>query len=89
MAQDLKSISLEAFQLQLYKIPSPTLVQIGEDIRQFKIDYGETMTLDEIDDIQRKETKVEAELIRRNYIKKHDDAYRKYYLRTNFKKKVW
>lgn len=64
MAQDLLNISLEAFKLQLYKFDLGALKQTLELIYEAKQSkYGYL----HIDNLERKETAVDAELLRRGY----------------------
>ena len=66
MSQDLKDISLEAFQIQLYKIASRELEKLREqiyDIKRSSIGYAL------MHDLERKETAILRELMRRAYLK--------------------
>jgi hypothetical protein len=90
MAQDLKSISQEAFKMQLFKLSNKQLVNLLESIYKLKTEYGHIMNNDEIIDLERKETKLNAELMRRGFLKKSDyDDYFKWLKTINKKKKVW
>ena len=84
------SISQEAFKLQLYKISSEELVNLIEQIYQFKWEYGKHFSDDKIMDIERKETKINAELMRRGYLKSKDyDDYLAWLRKINHKKRVF
>ena len=64
MAQDLLKISLEAFKLQLFKFDLGALKQTLEQIYEAKQSkYGYL----HIDNLERKETAIEAELLRRGH----------------------
>lgn len=90
MAQDLIKISQEAFQIQLYKIPSKQLVELIHKIYEFKWEKGKYFDDETIMDIERKETKINAELMRRGYLKaKHYDDYFAWLKKINKKKRVW
>lgn len=90
MAQDLRKISHEAFGIQLFRLPIDQLVNLLKEIYDLKTTYGHVMNNDEIIDIERKETKINAELMRRKHLTKKDYADYFSWLKTiNRKKKVW
>lgn len=90
MTQDLKSISVEAFQLQLYKIGSKELVKMVGDVQQMLAEYGKHMSHQEQLDMLRKVTKIQSELTRRKYItKQNKDEFERLRQKTNFKKRFW
>ena len=90
MAQDLRKISIELFQLQLYKIPSSQLNGLMVQIQKLRAEYGHVMSDDEVKDILRKETKIQAELTRRGLInKKTNHDYYEWYKKNNYKRRLW
>ena len=90
MSQDLRTISQEAFQLQLHKLSAKQLVKLISDIYDIKTTYGSCMNSDEAMDLERKETKINFELMTRGYLKKTDyESYFRWLKTQNYKKKVW
>ena len=90
MAQDLRTISQEAFKIQLFKLSNKQLLELLESIYGLKTSYGHVMRDDEVQDIERKETKINAELMRRGFLKKSDyEDYFGWLKKINRKKKVW
>ena len=90
MSQDLKSISQEAFRLLLFKLSNKQLVNLLKDIYELKTNYGHIMNDDEICDMERKETKINFELMNRGYLKKADYFDYFSWLKTiNKKKRAW
>lgn len=90
MAQNLLEISQEAFRLQLYRIPSKNLVKLLEEIYKFKWENGKDFNDETIMDIERKETKINAELMRRGYLKSKDyHDYFAWLAKINKKKRVF
>ena len=90
MAQDLRTISQEAFKMQLFKFSNKQLLELLENIYQLKTTYGNVMNTDEVQDIERKETKINAEMMRRGFLKKSDyEDYFNWLKTVNKKKKVW
>ena len=90
MAQDLISISLEAFELQLYKINSPQLVRLVGEVQQVLAGESKFMPQDKQLELLRKVTKIQKELTRRKYITKaNKDEFERYRQRENFKKRFW
>ena len=90
MAQDLFSISLESFDLQIYKIPSKTLVGLIKEIYELKHTAGKYWSIEKIKDIERKETRIMKELQRRGYLNSSvSGQYQEWLNKINHKKKVW
>lgn len=90
MAQDLLNITQEAFQLQLYKISSGQLIDLIRQIYEFKWENGKDFPEPVIMDLERKETKINAELMRRNVLTGRDyDDYFTWIRKINKKKRVW
>ena len=90
MAQDLRKISHEVFGMQLFKFSTSQLVDLLKQIYDLKTTYGHVMNHDEVIDIERKETKINAELMRRKHLTKADYAdYFSWLRKINRKKKVW
>ena len=90
MGQDLRTISQESFKLQIHQLSDKQLVKLLEDIYGIKTTYGNIMREDEVMDIERKETKINAELMARGYLTKNDYAeYFAWLKKINRKKKVW
>lgn len=66
MAQDLKKISVESFRVQIYKVPTDQLERLREQIYEIKrSSIGNYL----VDDLERKETIIIAEMMRRGYLK--------------------
>ena len=72
MAQDLMSISQEAFQLQLGVIPNKTLLAMARDLNQEIRRLSDKIPFDKVLDLERKQTKMWAELQRRGFVKLKD-----------------
>jgi len=72
MAQDLFNMSIEMFRLQLYKIGSRTLVSLIKQIYELKWSQGQKWSQEKINDIERKETIIMAELNRRKELNKNN-----------------
>lgn len=90
MSQDLLKISVEAFEVQLFKIPSDQLVGLLKNIYELKWEKGKNWPDDIIADIERKETKINRELMRRKHLTKKEYAdYFKFISDNNRKKKIW
>jgi len=90
LAQDLLKITPEALELQLYKIPAKNLVKMIEDIYEYKWTHGKFFTVDRMKDIEKKETKILAELQRRNYFtKKENQQYFDWIKKLNYKKRLY
>jgi hypothetical protein len=64
MAQKLIDVSIESFRLQVYKIPSKNLVKLIEQIYEIKRSTNGYLYAN---DLERKETIIEGELMRRKY----------------------
>ena len=77
MAQDLLTISQEAFSIQIHKIPTPQLKNLIEQIYELKRDKGYMFSESQVCDIERKETKINSELMNRGYLKSVD--YEEYF----------
>ncbi len=90
MAQNLLEISQAAFELQLHKIPTKQLVKLLEGIYNYKWDSGKNWDLETVKNLERKETKINAELMRRGYLNKKE--YKDYFAwlkKINYKKRTW
>lgn len=90
MAQDLRKISYESFIIQLHKIPSKQLLDITRQIKELMAEYGNTLSISEGEDLIRKETSVQRELIMRKWYKKKDHHdWNVWYNKMGHHKKVW
>ena len=90
MSKSLLTVSLEDFQVQVYKITTKNLVSLLEGIVQVKWEYGKTFTDEQICDIERKHSKIEHELIRREYLGKADrQQYNEWFAKINKGKRQW
>ena len=72
MAQDLLKISVEAFELQLPRLHIDVLKNLLRGIYELKWEKGKNWPDDIIMDIERKETKINRELMRRGFLKSKD-----------------
>ena len=90
MAQDLKIISQEAFKMQLFKLSNKQLVGLLKDVYDLKTEYGHIMNNDEMLDIERKETKINFELMQRKYLTKQDySEYFAWLKKINKRRNAW
>jgi hypothetical protein len=88
--QTLFSITPEEFQSKLYNISDKNLMSLLYEIYELKNTQGKKWNMDIICDIERKETKINAELMKRGYLDKKDYAdYFKMLNKINYKKKVF
>lgn len=72
MAQDLIAISIESFIMQIAVMDSKALVVLSKQIREHLHRNGDKMPMDIICNLERKDTKIQKELIRRKYLTKKD-----------------
>ena len=74
MSQDLTNISQEAFQLQIYKIHSKELVRLYKTVGDIINDKAKNYEMHELNiyDLERKRTKIQAELKRRKFLTDKD-----------------
>ena len=72
MAQDLSNISIEAFTMQIAIMSSKSLVSLSKSIRDHLHKSCDKMHIDAICDMERKDTKIQKELLRRKYLTKKD-----------------
>lgn len=88
MSQDLNKISPEAFELQLYKIPTGNLIQLYKELLQFKWDFCKDFSHDKICDIERKDSMIQKELMRRKILTKANrDDFMIMTRKLNYKKR--
>lgn len=88
MSQDLNQISPEAFELQLYKIPTRALLSLYRELLQFKWEHGRNFSHDKICDIERKDSLIQKELMKRGFLTKENrDEFVKMTRKLNFKKR--
>jgi hypothetical protein len=84
MAQKLTEVSIESFRLQVYKITSKNLVKLIEQIYEIKRSSNGYLFAN---DLERKESIIEGELMRRKYLMpKAKPAELKEYNEMKFKK---
>jgi len=90
MAQDLKTISIESFKIQIFSMKFAALKQLLLNIQDFKAEYQKVMNHDEQLDILRKETIVINEIQSKQYVKDGEQQLlNKWYKDNNFKKRFW
>ena len=90
MAQDLLTISVQAFELQLFKMSNGKLKEIIKMIYNAKWEKGKDFSDAQIMELERKETKILAEMQRRGYFKKADNQDYFDWIKTiNKKRRQW
>jgi hypothetical protein len=90
MSQDLIKISPEQFELQIYKISSRNLISLLRELIEYKWDYGKHFSQSEIEDIERKDSIIQKELMRRGLVTKENlDSFMQYMKLFNYKKRVF
>lgn len=72
MAQDLLKISIAALELQLPRMSNDVLKGLLRGIYELKWSSGKDWPDDIIMDIERKETKINREMMRRGFLNKKD-----------------
>jgi len=89
--QTLFACTQEDFLKQIYRISSQNLVKLLYEIYELKHDRGQFWDESTMMDIERKETKINAELIRRGYLDKkgYEEYFRMMRKLGNGKKKVF
>jgi len=84
------TITPEMFELQIHKVSTSQLKDLLKNIYELKWNKGKMFSMDKIMDIERKETKIVKELMRRGYLTKRDQAsFQKFLDTENFRKKVF
>ena len=68
MSQDLRQISIDQFRLEIFKLTVSQLKQLIEGVYEFKRTINNPINADVLD-LERKESIIESELMRRGYFK--------------------
>ena len=90
MSQNLLTISQSDFERELPRISTSGLVSLLKNVYEFKWEKGKRFSVEQMIDIERKETKINAELMRRKYLGQKDyKEYFEFLKKINYKKRMY
>jgi len=83
MAQDILTISLEDFEKRLPKVSNSDCKNLLTGIRSFLMENASKMQMEQIMDLERKQTKILKALVARGYLtKKNFQEYQKFHMKN-------
>jgi len=90
MSKNLLTVSLDEFSREVHKMSSQSLVSLLKAIYDFKWDRGKMMPYEQMMDIERKETRVNAEMQNRGFLSSKDYLqYFEFLRKINYKKRLF
>lgn len=90
MSQNLLTISQKDFERKISQMSDKSLVSLLRNIYDFKWDCGKRFSQEQMQDIERKETKINNALMQRGYLDQKDyKDYFEYLRKINFKKRIF
>lgn len=86
MAQDILTVTVSEFRKKVYQITTRNLAILFKGLIEFKWENGKNLPDEQLIDLERKHSVIQAELTRRGEDMKSFDAY---YKKLNYKKRLF